>query len=147
MGNGIAEAELCLPSALYYDTISEESGFTIRNDGDLMALLTQMASIKAEYDRVHSALEEVQQTGYGVVMPTPEQLRLESPEIVRTNGKYSVRLKASAPSIHMIAANIETEVTPALGSGDQTNEEILGFQPCQENAGYVKDSCGPFHYR
>ena len=127
MGNGIIEAELCLPSMLYYETISEESGFTIRNDGDLMALLTQMSSIKTEYDRVHSALEDVQKTGYGVVMPSPEELRLESPEIIRTNGKYSVRLKASAPSIHMIAANIETEVTPALGSGDQANEEILGF--------------------
>lgn len=127
MGSGIAEGELRLPSALYYETISAESGFTIRNDGDLMALLTQMADIKAEYDRVHSALEEVKQKGYGVVMPAPEDLHLESPEIVRSNGKYSVRLKASAPSIHMIAANIETEVTPALGSGDQTNEEILGF--------------------
>ena len=72
------------------------------------------------------ALRDVREKGYGVVMPLPGELRLEEPQIVRSGGRYSVRLKASAPSIHMMMTNIETEVTPALG-GEKASEEIMGF--------------------
>ena len=126
MGTGKVTAELELPRSLYYDTISEQSGFDIRDDGDLMTLLTHIKDIKADYDHVSEALRDVREKGYGVVMPLPGELRLEEPQIVRSGGRYSVRLKASAPSIHMMMTNIETEVTPALG-GEKASEEIMGF--------------------
>ena len=126
MGEGSGEIALELPRELYYETISGQSGFTIRDDGDLMALLTEMRDIKNEYDRISDALKEVREKGYGVVIPSPEELKLEEPEIVRQGGRYGVRLKASAPSIHMIMANIETEVSPALG-GEKASEEIINF--------------------
>ena len=126
MGTGKVTAGLELPRNLYYETISAQSGFEIRDDGDLMTLLTHVRDIKADYDHVSQALRDVREKGYGVVMPLPGELRLEEPQIVRSGGRYSVRLKASAPSIHMMMTNIETEVTPALG-GEKASEEIMGF--------------------
>lgn len=126
LGSGVVHAELDLPRDLFYETISKESGFPIRDDGDLMGLLTEMAHVKTEYDKISHALEEVRARGYGVVLPTKDQLHLEEPEIVKQGGRYGVRLKASAPSIHMIAANIETEVSPAVG-GERSSEEIINF--------------------
>jgi len=126
LGSGVVHAELDLPRALFYDTLSQESGFAIRDDGDLLGLLTEMRHVKVEYDKISSALEEVRTRGYGVVLPTRDQLLLEEPEIVKQGGRYGVRLKASAPSIHMIAANIETEVSPAVG-GERSSEEIINF--------------------
>jgi stage IV sporulation protein A len=98
----------------------------VRDDGDLISLLSQLSKIKREYDRIDSALRDVRTRGYGIVMPGREELRLEEPEIVRQGGRYGVRLKASAPSIHMIMANIETEVSPAVG-GEKSSEEIIKF--------------------
>ncbi|MCL2587806.1 MAG: stage IV sporulation protein A [Oscillospiraceae bacterium] len=126
LGSGIVHAELDLPRELFYETLSKESGFAIRDDGDLMGLLTEMAHVKTEYDKISHALDEVRTRGYGVVLPTRDQLCLEEPEIVKQGGRYGVRLKASAPSIHMIAANIETEVSPAVG-GEKSSEEIINF--------------------
>ena len=126
LGTGTVSVEIVLPAALYYKTISEQSGLEIRDDGDLMELLTEMSGIKKEYDRIADALRDVRETGYGVVMPSAEELKLEEPEIVRQGGRYGVRLKASAPSIHLIRANIETEVSPALG-GERASEEIINF--------------------
>ena len=126
MGEGSGEITAELPRELYYETISGQSGFDIRDDGDLMSLLTEMRGVKNEYDRISDALREVRETGYGVVIPSREELKLEEPEIVRQGGRYGVRLKASAPSIHMIMANIETEVSPALG-GERASEEIINF--------------------
>ena len=126
LGTGAAELALELPRELYYETISAQSGFDIADDGDLMALLTEMSGIKSEYDRISGALKDVREKGYGIVVPSAEELKLEEPEIVRQGGRYGVRLKASAPSIHMIMANIETEVSPALG-GEKASEEIINF--------------------
>ena len=126
LGTGSAELTLDYPRALYYETISRQSGFPIENDGDLMTLLTQMKEMKGEYDRISQALRDVREHGYAIVPPTPEEMKLDDPEIVRQGGRYGVRLKASAPSIHMIMANIETEVSPALG-GERASEEIINF--------------------
>ncbi|MCD7742974.1 MAG: stage IV sporulation protein A, partial [Oscillospiraceae bacterium] len=117
---------ISLPAQLYYQTISEESGFPIQSDRDLMLLLRSVSGLKSEYERVHAALEDVRTKGYGIVMPTPEEMRLEEPQIVRQGGRYGVKLKASAPSIHMILANIETEVSPAIG-GERASEDIINF--------------------
>lgn len=84
-----------------------------------MDLLTELAGVKCEYDKVATALQEVKETGYGIVVPTTEELHLEEPEIVKQGGRYGVRLKASAPSIHMIRADIETEVSPIVGNEKQ----------------------------
>lgn len=126
LGTGEVRITISIPQSLYYKTISEESGFDIKDDGDLMQLLHSMSSLKSEYERVHQALEDVRGTGYGIVMPSAEEMCLEEPEIVRQGSRYGVRLKASAPSIHMMMANIETEVSPALG-GEKASDEILNF--------------------
>lgn len=126
MGTGTALANVELPRQLYYDTISQQSGFDIRDDGDLMALLTEMRSVKADYDHIQQALMDVREKGYGVVMPTIDDLSLQEPEIVRQGGKYSVKLKANAPAIHMIMTNVETTVSPAVG-GETASEEIINF--------------------
>ena len=126
MGTGAVTARIELPRALYYQTISDQCGFEIRDDGDLMGLLTHIRDIKADYDHISAALSDVREKGYGVVMPLPGELHLEEPQIVRQGGRYTVRLKASAPSIHMMMTNIETEVTPVLG-GEKASEEIMGF--------------------
>lgn len=126
MGTGTVNVELRVPRELFYETIGEMSGFQIEGDGDLMRLLTELSGIKGEYERVAEALREVEETGYGVVMPSRDDLTLREPEIVRRGGKYSVRLKASAPSIHMIKTNVETEVSPAVG-GEAASGEIINF--------------------
>lgn len=124
LGSGTATAALELPRSLFYDTISAQSGFTIADDGDLMSLLTSLAGVKREYDKVSEALCQVRETGYGIVAPSFEELKLEEPEIVKQGGRYGVRLKASAPSIHMIRADIETEVSPLMGSEKQSEEMV-----------------------
>ncbi|HWS43348.1 MAG TPA: stage IV sporulation protein A [Pseudoflavonifractor sp.] len=124
LGTGLVCAALDLPRSLFYETLSEQSGFGIQDDGDLMELLTQLSHVKREYDKVANALKEVRETGYGIVVPSTDELTLEEPEIVRQGGRYGVRLKASAPSIHMIRADIETEVSPIVGNEKQSEEMI-----------------------
>ena len=124
LGTGIAQAELDLPRSLFYDTLSQQSGFQVRDDGDLMTLLSGLAEMKGNYDKVSEALEQVRATGYGIVMPDIDELTLEEPEIVKQGGHYGVRLKASAPSIHMIRADIQTEVSPIMGTEKQSEEMI-----------------------
>ena len=126
LGRGNVSAHLELRRELFYSTLSEQSGFTVSDDGDLVSLLTELAAVKKEYDRVDRALRDVREKGYGVVMPAAEDMHLAEPEIVRQGGHYGVRLKASAPSIHMIMANVETEVAPAVG-GERSSEAIINF--------------------
>ena len=126
LGTGTVRLSAELLQELYYRTISEESGFEIRSDRDLMMLLHSVSGLKEEYERVHQALEDVRSKGYGIVMPTLEEMTLEEPQIVRQGGRYGVKLKASAPSIHMVMANIETEVSPAIG-GERASEEVINF--------------------
>ena len=124
LGTGIATIEVQLPRALFYQTLSQQSGFSVGDDGDLMSLLTKLSSVKAEYDKVAGALKDVRETGYGIVVPGIEELKLEEPEIVRQGGRYGVRLKASAPSIHMIRADIETAVSPIVGNEKQSEDMV-----------------------
>ena len=126
LSTGEMRLSISIPQEFYYKTVSEESGFEIRNDRELMELLRSVCSLKTEYERVHAALEDARTTGYGIVMPTLEEMQLEEPKIVRQGGRYGVRLKASAPSIHMIMTDIETEVSPAIG-GEKASEEVINF--------------------
>lgn len=126
LGQGSAEIELQLPRSLYYALLSERSGVTVENDGDLMACMSELREIRAEYDRLHQALQSARETGYGVVLPQAEEMELEEPQIVQKGGKYAVKLHASAPAIHLLSTQIDCEVNPAIG-GDGASEEILGF--------------------
>lgn len=126
LGRGVVSVSVELPHTLFYHTLSEQSGLDVRDDGDLISLLSQLSKIKKEYDRLDSALQEVHSRGYGIVMPGREELKLEEPEIVRQGGRYGIRLKASAPSIHMFSVNTEVEVSPAIG-GEKASEDIINF--------------------
>lgn len=125
-GVGRAYVTLSLPRELYYRSISEETGVKVSNDGELFSALSEMSAVKSDYDRLKNALADVREKGYGVVLPDISQMRLEEPKIVRQGGKYSVRLKANAPAIHMMMTNVETEVTPAIG-GETASEDIINF--------------------
>ena len=125
-GEGSAVLLIELEESLYYSTISDQSGFEIRDDGDLLELLRSLKSVKSEYDHVHDALEQARETGYGVILPGTDEMVLEEPKIISRGGRSSVRLKASAPAIHLFRTNVETEVSPAVG-GEKASEEIISF--------------------
>ena len=108
LGSGTANIQVNLKNDLFYQILGETTGLEISGEADLMPCMIELAEIKKKYDKVSSALEEVEATGYGIVMPTMDELTLEEPEIVKQGGKYGVRLKAEAPSIHMMKANIKT---------------------------------------
>ncbi len=121
---GAATVTVELPRALFYTTVAEISGFEIRDDGDLVSLLARMRSVCAEYSRLESALAEVRETGYGIVLPTIDEMTLEQPKLLREGGHYGVSLRASAPSIHLIRADIEAEVSPIVGTEKQSEELV-----------------------
>jgi len=125
LGRGEVEIELSLPRSLFYGTLSKMSGFEIKGDADLLPLLTRMKGISREYERIEQALKAVRETGYGIVMPQSDEMKLEEPEIVKQGSSYGVKLRASAPSIHMLRADITTEVSPIVGSEKQS-EELVG---------------------
>ncbi len=124
---GKGSAELCaeLKSNLFFKVLGEETGIEINGESDLMPLLKDLTAIKKKYEKVENALSEVEATGYGIVMPGIDELSLEEPEIVKQGGKYGVRLRASAPSIHMMKADIVTEVSPIVGSEKQSEELVM----------------------
>ncbi len=133
LGTGTLNVQISLPDALFYETLSERSGFPVECDADLIELLEQMAAIKAEYDQLVPALESVRATGYGIVMPAPEQMALERPELCRRGGSYGVRLAASAPTIHLLRADLKTEISPTVGSEAQSRSLVETMQADYEN--------------
>ena len=115
-----------MKDGLYYDVISELTGFDIGGEEELISLLKSLAEMKERYDRIESALDEAEERGYGIVMPDVRELHLADPEIVKQAGGYGVRLRASAQSIHMIRANIETEINPIVGT-EQQSEDLVKY--------------------
>ena len=126
LGCGRAEVGVELRDGLYYDIISELTGFDVSGEEDMISLLRDFAKMKGEYDRVAEALASVDEKGYGIVMPDISDLRLERPEIIKQSGGYGVRLRASAQSVHMIRANIETEINPIVGT-EQQSEDLVRY--------------------
>ena len=126
MGSGTINIGIDVPDSLYYDIISRETGFDIADDGELLTNLVELSKMKKEYDKVKVALEDVKTKGYGVVLPSQEELEIEEPKIVKQGGRYSVKLKASAPAIHMLKTGVVTEISPAVG-GEGASEEIISF--------------------
>lgn len=126
LGKGHARINIELDPDLFYKILGEKTNIDIKNEGDLMECMMNLSKIKDKYDKISSAYEEVNETGYGIVMPSIEQLTLEEPEIIKQGGKYGIRLKAAAPSIHMMKTQITTEVTPIVGS-EQQSEELVNY--------------------
>ena len=126
LGTGRAQIGIELNDGLYYDVMSELTGFEIKDESGLIELMKQLSVVKKEYDKVSEALEAANTSGYGIVMPSISDLHLEEPEIVKQNGSYGVRLRASAQSIHMIRANIETEISPIVGT-EQQSEDLVRY--------------------
>lgn len=125
LGKGSATLSVKINSEMFYKILGEETGIEISGENDLLPLLMKLTKIKKEYEKIKDALDEVEATGYGIVMPAMDELTLEEPEIVKQGGRYGVRLKASAPSIHMMKADIETEVSPIVGSEKQSEELVM----------------------
>ena len=125
LGDGKADIEANITNSVFYELLTEISGVEVKSEVQLISTITEMAQISRKYKRIRSALDEVEATGYGIVMPTIDELTLEEPEIMKQGGKYGVRLKASAPSIHMMKATINTEVAPIVGSESQSEELVM----------------------
>ena len=126
LGTGTIDCVLAFPEKLFYQILSDRTGMSIQNDAQLMALLTQLSQVKAEYDKISDALSSVKATGYGVVMPAAEEMKLEQPQMLRKNGSFGVKLKAGAPSIHMIRVDIDTEINPMVG-GEQQSQDLIAY--------------------
>ncbi len=125
LGNGMVQIGVRIIRKLFYDILSEQSGLQIDSDETLLQTMGELAETKRKYAKVKDALDEVEATGYGIVMPDITELRLDEPEIMKQGGRYGVRLRASAPSIHMMRADITTEVSPIVGSEKQSEDLIL----------------------
>ena len=124
LATGTVVCHIRFPDALFYQILSSKAGLPIENDGQLLALLCELSAVKAEYDKISDALSSVKATGYGIVMPTADEMQLEKPEILKKNGAYGVKLKAGAPSIHMIRVDIDTEITPMVGDEQQSRDLV-----------------------
>ena len=124
LGTGTVRCAITLPETLYYEILSAKAGLPIENDAQLLSLLMELSRVKREYDQISDALQAVKATGYGVVMPAAEEMKLEKPEIIRKGGAFGVKLKAGAPSIHMVRVDIDTEISPMVGDEKQSRDLI-----------------------
>ncbi len=124
LADGTVTCAIVFPEALFYEILSSKAGMPIKNDGQLLSLLTELSAVKQEYDKISDALSSVKATGYGVVMPSAEEMKLEKPEVLRKGGAYGVKLKAGAPSIHMVRVDIDTEISPMVGDEKQSQDLV-----------------------
>ncbi len=124
MGEGIAYIEINPKADLFYKVLSNQCGQEIKGDYQLVSYIKELAYAKTEYDKIKDALIQAEQDGYGVVSPKMEEMSLEEPEIVKQGGRYGVRLKASAPSLHIVKVDVQTEICPVVGS-EQQSEDIV----------------------
>ena len=124
MSNGSIKINLEINDNIFFKVLSEKTNTEISSECDIFKVIDDYSVIKKEYDKIKDALEEVKIKGYGIVTPGIDELTLEEPEIVKQGSKYGVKLKASAPSIHMIRADIETEVSPIVGSEKQSEDLV-----------------------
>lgn len=139
VGNARITAEIC-PN-LFYKVLGEKTGLELADEGDLLDCMMALSAIKEKYNKISQAYDDVLESGYGIVMPSTEELSLDEPEIVKQGGKYGIRLKASAQSIHMMKTRITTEVTPIVGS-EQQSEELVNYllKEFEENPSKIWDS-------
>ena len=126
MESGKISLRIEIKKSLFYKALTEISGIEVKEEGDLFAIVAELAQSKKSYDKIALALQDVKRKGYGIVTPDMEDLSLEEPEIVKQGSKFGVKLKAHAPSLHIIKADIETEVSPLVGSEKQS-EDLINY--------------------
>ena len=126
LGTGNVNVSITLKENLFYKVLSEITGVEMTNEGDLFSIISGLSKTKKKYDKIAYALEEVNAKGYGIVTPSMDELILDEPEMVKQGSRFGVKLKATAPSIHMIKADIQTEVSPIVGSEKQS-EELVNY--------------------
>jgi stage IV sporulation protein A len=131
---GHVQMEIALKQESYYQTISAFSGMEITSEAQLLTTFFTMSSKYLEYEQVEAAMERVRGTGYGVVTPTQQEITLSEPELIKQSGKFGVKMRASAPSIHMIRTNIETEIAPIVGNEEQARD-LINYIKAAANAG------------
>lgn len=126
LGTGNVKVQVDVKEELFYKVLSEITGVSVENEGDLFGIISELSVAKKKYDKIAYALEEVNAKGYGIVTPTIDELELDEPEMVKQGSRFGVKLKATAPSIHMIKTNVTTEVSPIVGSEKQS-EELVNY--------------------
>lgn len=126
LGSGNVNVEITLKEELFYQILSEITNVNVTNEGDLFSIISDLSKTKKKFDRISYALDEVEAKGYGIVTPCIEDLVLEEPEMIKQGSRFGVKLKATAPSIHLIKTNVETEVSPIVGSEKQS-EELVNY--------------------
>ncbi|MGO1369988.1 stage IV sporulation protein A, partial [Senegalia sp. (in: firmicutes)] len=126
LGRGVVNIDLGVDNSIFYNVISESTGYDIKGEHQILSLVTKLAEIKKEHDKIRVALEDVKQTGYGLVSPSIDELELLEPETFKDGHRFGVRLKANAPSLHLIRADIATEVSPIIGTEKQS-EELVNY--------------------
>ncbi len=126
LGTGCCEVNVQLESDLFYQILGEKTGVTVKDESDLYNMLVHMNTMDKQFSKIRDAWNDVNSFGYGIVMPGIDELSLEEPKIIKQNGKYGVKLRATAPSIHMMKTNICTEITPIVGTEAQS-EEIIAY--------------------
>ncbi len=141
LGSGKSAAEVTVDHNLFYKILSEQTGLEIGTESEILEKLIEMSAVKKKFEKLEQAYDDVMNTGYGIVMPETEELSLEEPEIIKQNGKYGIRLKATAPSIHMMRTEINTEIAPIVGSEQQSEELVMYLlKEFEENPTEIWDS-------
>ncbi len=123
-GKGAVKVGVTLEDNLFFKILGETTGLNIQNEADLLSELSELTKVKTKYNRYKNAIEEVNATGYGIVMPELDEMQLDEPEIIKQGGRYGVKLKACAPSIHLMRTDISAEVAPIVGSEKQSRELV-----------------------
>lgn len=134
MGDGTIHFNIKPKQQLFYKVLSSECGYNISNDFELVTYLRDLAYAKKEYDKISSALEQVKASGYGIVEPKVDEIVLEEPQVVKQGGRYGVKIKANAPSLHIMSVDVETEVSPLVGTLEQS-QDLANYlsSKCEEN--------------
>ena len=124
MGSGVVNFNIIPQENLFYKVLSNECGFDIKDDYELVSYIKNLSVAKVEYDKMKDALEQVEQTGYGIVVPDRSEYELQAPEVIKQGGRYGVKIKATAPSLHIIKVDVESEVSPLVGSEEQSRDLV-----------------------
>ncbi|BED92804.1 MAG: stage IV sporulation protein A [Candidatus Paraimprobicoccus trichonymphae] len=141
LGTGQSKVSLVLDPSLFYKILSEKTNLEISDECALMDCILDFSKIKAKYDKISAAYDEVNESGYGIVIPTIDELSLDEPEIIKQGSKYGIKLRASAPSVHMLKTKIFTEITPIVGTEQQSEDLIMYLlQEFEENPAKIWES-------
>lgn len=137
MDTGCVKIRMHVPEQYYYEMLSDMTGVDIASEYELVRVMKEMSAMKQEYDEVKDAMESVKMKGYGVVSPKKEEISLDEPTIIKQGNKFGVKIRSEAPSIHMIRANIETEIAPIVGNEQQANDLVRYIKENSETEGGI----------